>query len=72
VDRSAPAAKNLQPGYRYLVTAIDGQSPANLTEAAKILYGRKKGEKVQLGVVALRRRGNLAMYQQGTVEVPIR
>ena len=72
VDRSSPAAKSLQSGYRYLVTAIDGQSPANLTEAAKILYGRKKGERVQLGVVALRRRGNLAMYQQGTVEVPIR
>lgn len=72
VDQSAPAAKSLQSGYRYLVTAIDGQSPANLTEAAKILYGRKKGEKVQLGVVALRRRGSLAMYQQGIVELPIR
>ena len=46
----------MQPGC--LVTSIDGRRPADLTEAAKILHSKKKGDKVRLGVVVHERLGN--------------
>ncbi|MDB6111394.1 MAG: 2-alkenal reductase, partial [Pedosphaera sp.] len=70
VDRNATEAQELQPGY--LVTGIDGQTPADLTAAAKMLYGKKKGERVQLNVVAQQRRGSFVSYRQGSVELPVR
>jgi len=70
VDRGTPAAGKLQPGY--LVTSVDGRRPADLTEAAKILYRKKAGETVQLGVVVHERRGNFVSYRQGAVELPVR
>jgi len=70
VDRGTPAAENLQPGF--LVVSIDGRRPADLTEAAKILYRKKARETVQLGVVIHERRGNFVSYRQGVVELPVR
>ncbi|MEK7686640.1 MAG: trypsin-like peptidase domain-containing protein [Verrucomicrobiota bacterium] len=50
VDKNGPAEKaGLQRGL--LIQAIDGQIPEDLTAAAKVLHGRKKGEKVQLSVL---------------------
>jgi len=70
VDRDTPAAESLEPGY--LVTRIDGQTSADVVAAAKLLYGKKKGEKVRLDVVAQRRRGSFISYNQGSVELPVR
>jgi len=69
VDPDAAAAESLRPGY--LVAAMDGRVPANLIAAAKILYAKKKGEKVQLDVFAQPRRGSF-FYSQGRVEIPVR
>ena len=70
VDREGPAAGAFRPGY--LITAIDGQAPADLTAAAKLLYPRKAGEKVRLDFVALQRRGAFRTYQERFVELPLR
>ena len=49
VEEDSPAAAaGLQRGI--LVTAIDGQLPADLCAAAKLLYPKKKGDRVQLGI----------------------
>jgi S1-C subfamily serine protease len=69
-DRGSSAGGTLQPGC--LVTSIDGRRPADLTEAAKILHGKKRGEKVRLGVVVHERRGNFIALRQGVVEVTVR
>ncbi|MDB6067899.1 MAG: 2-alkenal reductase [Pedosphaera sp.] len=70
VDQNSSAADSLQPGY--LVSAIDGDTPANLTAAAKALYGKKKGEDVQLSVMALQQRGNFISRSEGSVKLPVR
>ncbi len=70
VERGTPAAESLERGY--LITGIDGQSPANLVEAAKLVYAKKKGEKVKLNVVARQRRGSFISFSQGSVELPVR
>jgi S1-C subfamily serine protease len=70
VDRDTPAAESLEPGY--LVTRIDGQTPADVAAAAKLLYGKKRGEIVRLDVVAQRRRGSFISYNQGSVELRVR
>jgi len=70
VDRDTPAAESLEPGY--LVTRIDGQTPADVVAAAKLLYGKKRGEIVRLDVVAQRRRGSFISYNQGSVELRVR
>jgi S1-C subfamily serine protease len=70
VERGTPAAESLQPGY--LVVSIDGRRPADLSEAAKIIFRKKAGEAVQLGVGVYQRRGNSVFYRQGTIELPVR
>ena len=70
VDHTVPAARGLQPGY--LVTAIDGRSTAELTQAAKLIYAKKPGETVRLGIVAFQQQGNLQYYRDGAVELPVR
>lgn len=69
VDQSTASTGSLQPGW--LVTAINGQTPPNLVSAAKLLYGKKKGEKVELEILAQGRRGVFPTYLQGKVEIPI-
>jgi serine protease Do len=70
VDADAPEAQVLQPGY--LVTAIDGQTPADLTAAAKLVYGKEKGERVEMSVVMQQQRGRLIFRSRGSVELPVR
>jgi S1-C subfamily serine protease len=70
VDRgSAADAAGLQRGH--MVLALDGQVPDNVIDAAKTLYGKKKGEKVSLLVLAQRRRGPLPILERGVVELPV-
>jgi S1-C subfamily serine protease len=71
VDKgSAGAAAELQRGM--LITSIDGQVTSDLITAAKKLYAKTKGDKVQLAVVWPRSRGAFIEYRQGTVEVTLR
>lgn len=51
------------------MTALDGQSPPDLTSAAKLIYAKKKGEPVELEIVERERRGSVNMLHQGIVEL---
>jgi S1-C subfamily serine protease len=68
VEEDSPAAvAGVQNGM--LVTAVDGQTPADLTTLAKLLYGKKKDEHVQLNIAVLQRAGNFINMLRGTVEL---
>ncbi len=71
VEEDGPAATaGLKRGV--LVTAIDGQMPADLRAAAKLLYVKKKGDPVQLELAVQQRMGNFNVLRQGSVELPAR
>src|ERR1035437_2387738 len=69
-EHSPAAAVGLERGI--LVTAIDGRLPADLCAAAKLLYSKKKGDLVQLGIPILQRMGNFNIRSQGVVELAVR
>jgi S1-C subfamily serine protease len=69
-EDSPAAAAGLQRGI--LVTALDGQLPADLCATAKLLYARKKGDRVQLEVAVPQRMGNFGVLRQGAVELVTR
>ena len=52
-----------------MVTAMDGQLPADLSAAAKLLYAKKKGDRVQLEIAVPQRVGNFNVLRQGAVEL---
>ena len=68
--KSPAAAAGLQGGI--LVTAIDGQLPADLSAAAKLLYAKKKGDRVQLAIAVQQRAGNFNVLRQGAVDLATR
>jgi len=71
VEPGSPAASaELHRGV--LVTAIDGQTPPDVTGAAKLLYTKKKGERVQLEIAVQQRLGNFNVLRQGAVEMTAR
>jgi serine protease Do len=71
VAEDSPAAEaGLQPGN--MVTAIDGQLPADICAAAKLLYPKKKGDRVQLGIPVLQRMGSFNIRSQAIVELAVR
>ncbi len=72
VQKDSPAdAVGLQNGL--LVTAIDGETPADLTAAAKLLYPKKKGDHVQLKLMVRQRLGALnVLYQDVVVDLTLR
>jgi serine protease Do len=71
VEEDSPAAAaGLQRGI--LVNAIDGQLPADLCAAAKLLYPKKKGDRIQLGIPVLQRMGSFNIRSQGVVELAVR
>jgi serine protease Do len=68
VEEHSPAAEaGLQRGM--LVTAIDGQLPDDLGTAAKQLYAKKEGDRVQLELAVQQRMGNFNVLRQGSVEL---
>jgi S1-C subfamily serine protease len=68
VEETSPAAQaGLQRGM--LVTGIDGQMPADLCAAAKLLYAKQKGGRVQLELAVQQRMGNFNVLRQGSVEL---
>ena len=50
---------------------IDGRVPQNLVEAARILYTKKKGDKVRLDLLIQRQQGAFIMKNASAVELPI-
>jgi S1-C subfamily serine protease len=71
VQGDSPAAGAGLQG-NILVTALDGQLPTDLSAAARLLYAKKKGERVQLGIAVPQRMGNFNVLRQGAVELPVR
>jgi serine protease Do len=69
-DGSPALAAGLQRGM--LVTTIDGQLPANLCEAAKLLYPKSKGDRVQLGLLWLQKVGMYNFRSEGVAELSLR
>jgi serine protease Do len=71
VDRGTPAAQaELQRGM--VITTMDGQALSSVVTAAKLAYGKGKGEKTTLEVVFPRQRGAFIEYRQGTIELKLR
>jgi len=71
VAEGSPAqAAGLQRGM--LVTTIDGQLPGNLCAAAKLLYPKNKGDRVQLGLLWLQQVGMYNFRSEGVVELAVR
>ncbi|HEY5912425.1 MAG TPA: trypsin-like peptidase domain-containing protein [Verrucomicrobiae bacterium] len=72
VEKNSPAERaRLEKGY--LITAIDGREVPTLRAVMEILPAKKKGESVNLGLIAPRRIGaGFLQFQQGTVDVPLR
>jgi S1-C subfamily serine protease len=79
VEANSPAAR---AGLRknMIITTVDGQvtwhsdrQPApSYVPVAKALYGKKKGEQSQFGVIIPQRIGRYLQFQQATVTVSIR
>ena len=71
VEKGSPAAAaELRRGM--LVTSINGQNSTSLVIAAKMFYGKVRGDKVPLNVVVPRSRGAFIEYRQGTAELTVR
>jgi serine protease Do len=71
VDEGSPAAAaGLQRSM--LVVAIDGRPPTDLCAAAKLLYPKQKGERVQLAIAVLQRMGNSLFRSDGVAELAVR
>ena len=71
VEEGSPAdAAGMKRGI--LLTAIDGQMPADLCTTAKMLYAKKRGETVQLSFPVLQRMGGFNVWRQGLVELGVR
>jgi len=69
-EDSPAAAASLRRGI--FVTALDGQLPTDFCAAAKLLYAKKKGDRVQLEIAVPQRVGNFGVLRQGTVELVMR
>jgi serine protease Do len=69
-ENSQAARAGLQRGM--LVTGIDGRQPGDLCAAAKLLYPKKKGDRVQLDLAVPQRMGNYSFLRQGSVELAAR
>jgi S1-C subfamily serine protease len=71
VAEDSPAAEaGLQRNM--LVTGMDGRLPTDLCAAAKLLYPKKKGDRVQLELAVPQRVGNFNVLRQGSVELGAR
>jgi len=71
-QKSSPAeGAGMQNGM--YVTAVDNQLPESLTALAKLLYAKKKGERVQLRVLTLQRDNDFSIsIRTGMAELVLR
>jgi S1-C subfamily serine protease len=70
VDRESPA-ENARFERGMLISRIDGEGTASVLGAAKKLYSKAKGEKIQVEVIFSRRRGLYLDLVQQTVELKL-
>ncbi|MHC1769300.1 MAG: trypsin-like peptidase domain-containing protein [Verrucomicrobiia bacterium] len=71
VEKNSPAARaNLARGY--VIRTLDGQVLETVKQAARMLYAREPGAKVQLDLVASRVRGNFLQIFPARVELKLR
>ena len=69
-ENSQAATAGLQRGM--LVIGIDGRLPTDVSAAAKLLYPKKKADRVQLDLAMPQRMGGFNVLRQGSVELPAR
>ncbi len=71
VETNSPAAT---AGFArgVMITAVDGQAPADVTALAKQIYFKKKGERIQLDVAVQHLLGNAKVLSTGTVVLAMR
>jgi S1-C subfamily serine protease len=68
VDKNSPAAEaELQRNY--IILAVDGQPTYDIATAAKILQGKKKGEKAVFNIAVERTRGNF--FRRDTLQTAV-
>ncbi|HET7624885.1 MAG TPA: PDZ domain-containing protein, partial [Verrucomicrobiae bacterium] len=71
VQENSPAAQaGLKNGM--LVTGFDGKMPEDVTAAAKLIYAKRKGEKLRLDLAVLQRIQNFTVLRPGSVELTVR
>jgi S1-C subfamily serine protease len=71
VDRSTPAADaRLDAGM--VITSVDGRATPEVVLAAKMLYAKVRGEKVQLDLIIPRQRGPFIELVQTSLTIPVR
>jgi serine protease Do len=71
VERGSPGSQAGLEAHT-IIQAIDGRATPDITTAAKIVYAKQKGQKVELALVIPRQRGNLTVGYQATVSVTVR
>ncbi len=70
VDKTGPAAKaQLHPGL--IVRGLDNYLTPDLVQTAKLVYGKQKGDVLQLDVVKLIRQGGFTIAQSERVPVTV-
>ena len=71
VEPGGPAAQaGLERGH--VITALESQTLEDVIAAAKILYAKKKGDKVAVAVLVQRQRGNFVFMQRARAELAVR
>jgi serine protease Do len=71
VDKNSPGARaRLAPGH--VIRSIDGRVPANVREAARMLFARETGQKVVLHVMITRVRGSFMEIYPANIELAVR
>ena len=71
VERDGPAAAARLP-RGVVVLTIDGQTPDDVVEAAKMLHAKRRGDRVVLETAAQVRNGPFLMWERNSYDVPVR
>jgi S1-C subfamily serine protease len=71
VDKTGPAS---EAGFErgMLITALDDQRTSSVVTAAKLVYGKRKGEKVKFNLIIPRQRGPFLDLRQVAIELTVR
>jgi len=70
VEDGSAKTENLLPGF--IVKTIDGQTPTDLKEIAKLLFDKKPGDKVQFGIFWQQRVNYSVRYGTRTIQITVR
>ncbi len=70
VEAKSPAAASLARGA--VITAIDGQPPADVIAIAKLLHAKSKGDVARVSVVVQQTQGSQTQFNLGVLQIPVR